>query len=215
MCILSFKNWKINTLSSKSIQTEKFSSLAKGFLSFLSLYIFEEKVFIFQFLNDEINSYGHNCAFYHSKLKNKHTFLKKSTNWESWESSHLTEREERKTRYFPPYTVFTLLSHKKLILQSQILFSSQSCFALHNKSFLFLHKSTTCCTTFLSWHFLTHSSFVKMNFWKENYTNHGFQKNHFNLLEKSVPNFWILNDGLPNSWNLNDGLHLKVNHIWY
>ena len=106
------------------------------------------------------------------------------------------------------------LSHKNLILQSQIFFSSQSCFALHNKSFLSLHKSTTCCTTFLSWHFLTHSSFVTMNFWK-NITNHGFKKNNFNLLEKSVPNFWILNDDLPNSWSLNDGLHLKVNYIWY
>ena len=36
------------------------------------------------------------------KLKNKHTFLKKYTNWESWGISHLTEREERKSRYFPP-----------------------------------------------------------------------------------------------------------------
>ena len=49
------------------------------FLSFLSLYIFEESVFIFQVLNDKMNNYvkqnvTKNCIT--KKLQNKHTFLK-------------------------------------------------------------------------------------------------------------------------------------------
>ena len=37
------------------------------------------------------------------KLKNKHTFLKKYTNWAKLSSLILTEQEETKTRYFAPY----------------------------------------------------------------------------------------------------------------
>ena len=76
----SLKNWKINTLSSKSIQSEKTKFSRLSFLSF------EKSVFIFQFLNNKT----HKCIkqniivhFIIQKLKNKHTFLKNYTNWES------------------------------------------------------------------------------------------------------------------------------------
>ena len=39
------------------------------FLSFLSLYIFEESVFVFQFLNAQLCQTNPNCAFYHSKIE--------------------------------------------------------------------------------------------------------------------------------------------------
>ena len=55
-------------------------------LAFSVCIIFEESVFIFQFLNDKM----HKCIkqniivhFIIQKLKNKHTFLKKHANWES------------------------------------------------------------------------------------------------------------------------------------
>ena len=67
--------------------------------------IFEEIVFIFQFLNNKM----HKCVkeniivhFIIQKLKNKHTFLKKYTNWAKLNPLILTEREETKTRYFAP-----------------------------------------------------------------------------------------------------------------
>ena len=53
------------------------------FLSFLSLYIFEESAFVFQFLNDKMHNYvKHNLTlnFIIQKLKNKYIFLKKYTN---------------------------------------------------------------------------------------------------------------------------------------
>jgi hypothetical protein len=49
------------------------------FLSFFSLYIFVESLFIFQFLNDKMQNYvKHNITvnFIIQKLKNKHIFLK-------------------------------------------------------------------------------------------------------------------------------------------
>ena len=58
----------------------------KRFHSFLSLYIFEESVFIFQFLSDKMHNYVLFDIIVHfiiQKLKNKHIFLKKYTNWES------------------------------------------------------------------------------------------------------------------------------------
>ena len=61
----------------------KLSSLAEKFLNFLSLYIFEESVFIFQFLDDKMHNYvKHNITvnFIIQKLKNKHIFLKKYIN---------------------------------------------------------------------------------------------------------------------------------------
>jgi hypothetical protein len=75
------------------------------FLSFLSLYIFEENVFIFQFLNDKIHSYVVFDIIVHfiiQKLKNKHTFLKTIQTEKAEEPLILTEREETKTRYFAP-----------------------------------------------------------------------------------------------------------------
>ena len=55
-------------------------------LAFSVCIIFEESVFIFQFLNDKMHNYVLFNAFVHfiiQKLKNKHTFLKKQANWES------------------------------------------------------------------------------------------------------------------------------------
>ena len=37
------------------------------------------------------------------KLKNKHTFLKKYTNWAKLSSLILTEQEETNTKYFAPF----------------------------------------------------------------------------------------------------------------
>ena len=48
--------------------------------------IFEESVFIFQFLNDKMHNYVLFDIIVHfiiEKLKYKYTFLKKSRNWES------------------------------------------------------------------------------------------------------------------------------------
>ena len=45
------------------------------------------------FLNDEIQSYVLFDII--QKLKHEHTFLKKYTNWENWEFSHLNERREK------------------------------------------------------------------------------------------------------------------------
>jgi hypothetical protein len=53
------------------------------FFSFLSLHIFDESVFIFQFLNDKM----HTVNFIIQKLKHKHIFLIEYTNWESWGTS--------------------------------------------------------------------------------------------------------------------------------
>ena len=50
-------------LSSRSVK------MRDRFLSFLSLYIFEESVFIFQFLNAQLCQTNPNCAFYHSKIE--------------------------------------------------------------------------------------------------------------------------------------------------
>ena len=64
-----------------------------------------EIVFIFQFLNDKIQNLVKQNTIVNSiiqKLKNKHTFLKKYTNWGKLSSLILTEQEETKTRYFAP-----------------------------------------------------------------------------------------------------------------
>ena len=41
------------------------------------VYIFEESVFIFQFLNAQLCQTKHNCEFHHSKIEKKNIFLKK------------------------------------------------------------------------------------------------------------------------------------------
>ena len=40
------------------------------FSAFSFCIFFEESVFIFQFLNDKIHNYVHNCEFHHSKIEN-------------------------------------------------------------------------------------------------------------------------------------------------
>ena len=77
------------------------------FLSFLSLYVFEESVFIFQFLNDKMHNYVLFDMIVHiiQKLKNKRTFLKIIQTEKAEEPLILTEREETKTRYFPPKNI--------------------------------------------------------------------------------------------------------------
>ena len=62
-------------------------------------------MFIFQFLNDKIHSYVVFDIIVHfiiQKLKNKHTFFKNIKTEKAEEPLILTEREERRTRYFPP-----------------------------------------------------------------------------------------------------------------
>ena len=67
--------------------------------------IFEESVFIFQFLNNKMHNYALFDVIVHfiiQKLKNKHTFLKNIQTEKAEEPLILTEREETKTRYFAP-----------------------------------------------------------------------------------------------------------------
>ena len=55
-------------------------------LAFSVCMLFEESVFIFQFLNNKMHKCGKRNIIVHfiiQKLKNKHTFLKKHANWES------------------------------------------------------------------------------------------------------------------------------------
>ena len=62
-------------------------------------------MFIFQFFNDKILSsvfFDIIVHFIIPKLKNKHTFLKNTQTEKAEEPLILTEREETKTRYFPP-----------------------------------------------------------------------------------------------------------------
>ena len=62
-------------------------------------------MFIFQFLNDKIHSYVVFDIIVHfiiQKLKNKNTLLKNIQTEKAEEPLILTEREETKTRYFPP-----------------------------------------------------------------------------------------------------------------
>ena len=75
------------------------------FFSFLSLDIFDESVFIFQFLNDKMHNYvKQNILVYFiiQKLKNKRTFLKNIQTEKAEEPLILTGREETKTIYFVP-----------------------------------------------------------------------------------------------------------------
>jgi hypothetical protein len=62
-------------------------------------------VFIFQFLNDKIHSYVVFDIIVHfiiQKLKKNNTFLKNIQTEKAEEPLILTEREETKSRYFPP-----------------------------------------------------------------------------------------------------------------
>ena len=63
--------------------------------------LFEESVFIFQFLNYKLYNYvKQNCKFHHSKILEIKTL---STNWANVSSLNLTEWEETKNRYFAPW----------------------------------------------------------------------------------------------------------------
>ena len=94
--ILGTLRWEISAFSLLSF------CQMRGFSVFSVCILFEESVFIFQFLNGQLCQTKHNCEFYHSKIE--HTFLKKYTNWEKLISLVLTEREETKTKYFAPRT---------------------------------------------------------------------------------------------------------------
>ena len=59
-------------------------------------------MFIFQFLNDKMHNYVKQNIIVIQKLKNKHTFLQNIQTEKAEEPLILTEREETKTRYFPP-----------------------------------------------------------------------------------------------------------------
>ena len=87
------------------------------FLSFLSLYIFEESVFIFQFLNDKIHNYVLFDIIVHfiiQKLKNKHTLLKNIQTEKTEEPLILTVWEETKTTNFAPMYSIVKVNNVKL-----------------------------------------------------------------------------------------------------
>ena len=79
--------------------------MLRGSSAFSVCILFEDNVFIFQFLNDKMYSYVVFDIIVHfiiKKLKNKHTFLKNMQTEKAEEPLILTEREETKYRYFPP-----------------------------------------------------------------------------------------------------------------
>ena len=84
--------------------------------------LFEESVFIFQFLNDEIHNYVKQSIienFIIEKLKNKHTFLKKHTNWAKLSSLVLTEWEKKKLDISHQWhTIFDFSMNQSLLQQT-------------------------------------------------------------------------------------------------
>ena len=92
----TFVHFIIQKLKNKhtSLKTEK-TKLAQ--LSFLS---FEESVFIFQYLNNEMHKYvkKHNCAIHHSKIN---THSSKSIETEKAKSSHFDRTRGYKNQKFP------------------------------------------------------------------------------------------------------------------
>ena len=65
-CRADREPWKSGVLGSQLVVQEKILNSELHDLALLSLYIFEENVFIFQFLNDKI----HNSVFFwHSHMK--------------------------------------------------------------------------------------------------------------------------------------------------
>ena len=111
MCILLFKNWKINTLSSK---LRKLSSLARE----LSFYTFLMKLFFVQFFNDKIHNYVLFAIIVHfeiQKLKINRLLYK----LRKLDPLILTEREETKTKYFRPKVVYICSSNWLLAVKSR------------------------------------------------------------------------------------------------
>ena len=69
-------------------------------------------MFIFQFFNNKTHNYVSFNTFVHfniQKLKNKHTFLKKYTNWESWGISHFDRTRGEKNQIFPTWNTSALV----------------------------------------------------------------------------------------------------------
>ena len=104
LCVLLFKNWKINTLSSK---LRKLSSLGERtkFLYFL------RKLCFFQFFNDKIHNYVLFAIIVHfniQKLKNKQTFIQT----EKAKSSHFDRTRGDKNQIFPTLVFFDELFDK-------------------------------------------------------------------------------------------------------
>ena len=111
--------WRLESKRSRAREKRnlKFCALGAKYLVFVSsrfvktrelctvCILFEESVFIFQFLYEQIHNYFKQniiVNFIIKKLKNKHTFLKKYTYWAKLSSLFSTEQEEKKTRYFAP-----------------------------------------------------------------------------------------------------------------
>ena len=82
-------------VSSCSLKTRELRFALFG--NFLRL--FEESVFVFQFLNDKIHNYVLFDIIWY-------TFLKKYTSWAKLSSLVLREQEETKTKYFAPITIY-------------------------------------------------------------------------------------------------------------
>ena len=71
-------------------------------------------MFIFQFFNDKMHNFVKQNIIVHfiiKRLKNKHTFLKNVQTEKAEEPLNLTEREEAKTRNFPPQSLLVASDH--------------------------------------------------------------------------------------------------------
>ena len=96
-----------HTFNKKYKKLKKLSSLSERTQLSQFFILFEESVFNFQYLNDKMHNYVKQNIIVHfiiQKLKIKHTFLKKYKKLRKLNPLNLTEREETKSRYFPPQT---------------------------------------------------------------------------------------------------------------
>ena len=94
-----------HTFNKKYKKLKKLSSLSERTQLSQFFILFEESVFNFQYLNDKMHNYVKQNIIVHfiiQKLKIKHTFLKKYKKLRKLNPLNLTEREETKSRYFPP-----------------------------------------------------------------------------------------------------------------
>ena len=133
---------------------QSISSLAGKFLSFLSLYTFWEKCVYFSIFNDELCFVWHNCAFLSFKNWKINTLSSKNVQTEKAEESLIwTEREERKTKYFPPDASSVIKSNPK-----------KQRFSLCLGINLFINKSVSSTSNFHNW--------WPMGIWKLWYQEH-------------------------------------------
>ena len=117
-----------HTFNKKYKKLKKLSSLSERTQLSQFFILFEESVFNFQYLNDKMHNYVKQNIIVHfiiQKLKSKHTFLKKYKKLRKLNPLNLTEREETKSRYFPP------MPHLK---------TKQKHFQLHSSSLISLQK---------------------------------------------------------------------------